>query len=223
MLHPILQRKKLVLLDFDGTLVDSMGMWESLDRRLLQMHGIEIPDGLSERLIPLNEDETAAVFLELGCPGTVKSIREFHDRMAQEEYEKSIPLKRGAKELLDELRSANVKLGIVSASTLARMLPCLSRLGLTGYFHIILPCGEYAVNKSTSEPYQMALKNLGISAEDAVFIDDFYGNINGARAAGITTVGVYDSIGAPTWGQMQQCADLCIESLDQLILREDNQ
>ena len=215
-LHPIFENKKLVLLDFDGTLVDSMSMWVDIDRQIFAASGLPVPDGLTERLIPLNEDETAAVFLEYGCQGTVESIRAMHDRLAQEQYEKIIPLKPGAKELLDALRAKDIKLGIVSAATLGRMLPCIARLGLTGYFSIILPCGDIGINKHTAEPYQMALETLNVDAEHAVFVDDFYGNINGASMAGLSTIGVYDSVGDANWPQMQQSADLCVLSLEDI-------
>ena len=216
-LHPIFENKKLVLLDFDGTLVDSMSMWVDIDRQIFAASGLPGPDGLTERLIPLNEDETAAVFLEYGCQGTVESIRAMHDRLAQEQYEKIIPLKPGAKELLDALRAKDIKLGIVSAATLGRMLPCIARLGLTGYFSIILPCGDIGINKHTAEPYQMALETLNVDAEHTVFIDDFYGNINGASMAGLSTIGVYDSVGDANWPQMQQSADLCVLSLEDIL------
>ena len=215
--HPLLKNKRIYLFDFDGTLVDSMTMWEDIDRRYLTRYGIPVPEGLSERLIPLDEDATAAVFVELGCPGTPQSIRAEHDRMAQEEYEQRIPLKPGARELLEQLRASGAKLGIVSASTLPRMLPCIARLGLTGYFNIILPCGEYGLHKNTPAPYELALQTLGLCAEDAVFIDDFHGNVKGAKQAGLTTIGVYDSVGDAGWATMQKTADLCVTSLFELL------
>ena len=215
--HPLLKNKRVYLFDFDGTLVDSMPMWEDIDRRYLARYDIPVPEGLSERLIPLSEDATAAVFLELGCPGTVASIRAEHDRMAQEEYEHTIPLKEGARELLDHLRASGATIGIISASTLTRMLPCIARLGLSGYFNLILPCGEYDMHKNTAKPYELALQTLGVHAEDAVFIDDFQGNIAGAKLASLTTVGVYDSVGAASWEAMQKTADLCVTSLTELM------
>ena len=216
-LHPIFENKKLVLLDFDGTLVDSMSMWVDIDRQIFAASGLPVPDGLTERLIPLNEDETAAVFLEYGCQGTVESIRAMHDRLAQEQYENIIPLKPGAKQLLDLLRENNIQLGIVSAATLGRMLPCIQRLGLTGYFSIILPCGDLGINKHTAAAYKMALDTLKIAASDAIFIDDFYGNVLGAKAAGVTTVGVYDSVGDANWSDMLRSADICVLSMCELV------
>ena len=207
----------IYLFDFDGTLVDSMPMWEDIDRRYLARYHIPVPEGLSERLIPLSEDATAAVFLELGCPGTVASVRAEHDRMAQEEYEQRVPLKEGARELLDHLRASGAIIGIISASTLTRMLPCIARLGLSGYFNLILPCGEYDMHKNTAAPYELALQTLGVRAEDAVFVDDFHGNVKGAKQAGLCSIGVYDSVGAASWETMQKTADFCVTSLTELL------
>ncbi len=221
MLHPILQNKKLVLFDFDGTLVDSMTMWVGIDQKIFDLNGIPVPEGLTERLIPLNEEETAKVFLEYGCQGTVDSIRALHDRLAQEQYETTIPLKEGARELLEALRDRGIRVGIVSASIMSRMLPAIRRLGLTGYFSIILPCGELNVNKHTKEAYDLALNTIGVAAEDALFVDDFYGNIQGAKDAGLATIGVYDEVGAKNWPQMQKTADICVTRLTELFCRED--
>ena len=63
----ILKDKKVVLFDFDGTLVDSMGMWGEVDKAILRLHGFPIPDNFTEEfmfpLIPLTEEETAQFFL----------------------------------------------------------------------------------------------------------------------------------------------------------------
>jgi FMN phosphatase YigB (HAD superfamily) len=63
----------------------------------------------------------------------------------------------------------------------------------------------------------MALETLNMDAEHTVFIDDFYGNINGASMAGLSTIGVYDSVGDANWPQMQQSADLCVLSLEDIL------
>ena len=67
----ILKDKKVVLFDFDGTLVDSMGMWGEVDKAILRLHGLPIPDNFTEEfmfpMIPLTGDETAQFFLDYGC------------------------------------------------------------------------------------------------------------------------------------------------------------
>jgi FMN phosphatase YigB (HAD superfamily) len=56
-----------------------------------------------------------------------------------------------------------------------------------------------------------------VDAEHTVFIDDFYGNINGANMAGLSTIGVYDSVGDANWSDMQRTADVCVLSMDDLL------
>jgi FMN phosphatase YigB (HAD superfamily) len=102
------------------------------------------------------------------------------------------------------------------------MQPCLDRHGLSDYFDMILPCGEQNVNKHTPQPYQMVLQALEITPTEAVFVDDFYGNVLGAKQAGVTTVGVYDSVGDANWAQMTRSADLSVLSLNDLLITEDD-
>ena len=77
------------------------------------------------------------------------------------------------------------------------------------------------MNKHTAEPYDLLLETLKIKPEDAVFVDDFYGNVNGAKEAGIATIGVYDRVGDANWESMKKSADLCVMSLQELLFEEE--
>ena len=207
----ILKDKKVVLFDFDGTLVDSMGMWGEVDKAILRLHGLPIPDNFTEEfmfpLIPLTEEETAQFFLDYGCKGTVKTILDQIEQLSQEQYEQHIEAKPGAVDLVRALRDKGVKVGLVTAATIGRILPCLARNGMTGYFNLILNCDHVGLPKTDPAIYRMAAERLGVSVDDVIFVDDNLGADQTAKAAGMVVYGIYDPSSAEYEEEIRQATD----------------
>ncbi len=210
----LLDRKKIWLFDFDGTLVDSMGMWGRVDVTIMQRHGAPVPEGFLDMLVPLSEEATAQCFLDHGCQGTVQSILQEISELADAEYATSIPLKPGARALLDGLRGRGVKLGLVTAATLVRILPCLERHGLSKYFDLILSCDSVGIPKSDPRIYRMALERLDGRAEDAVLLDDNITALRVAASAGLATVGVYDEHSDRHWEDIKREVTAALRSFE---------
>ncbi len=217
----LLNEKKVFIFDFDGTLVDSMGMWGEVDLAMLRLHGLPIPENFTEEfmfpLIPLSEEETAQFFLDYGCKGTVESILAEINALSLEQYKHHILPKRGAKELLTALHARGAKLGMVTAATMQRIVPCLARNGMEGCFDMILSCDEAKLPKTDPDIFRMALDRLGATAEEAVFFDDNLTALRTARQAGIATVGVYDSHADATWNEMCAEADAALRDFCGLV------
>ena len=64
MIKNFLENKKAVLFDLDGTLVDSMWMWEAIDIEFLGAYGYECPDDIQRAIEGMSFSETAVYFKE---------------------------------------------------------------------------------------------------------------------------------------------------------------
>ena len=65
-------------------------------------------------------------------------------------------------------------------------------------FHHMIISGEVGVMKPEARIYQIALEQAGVSPNEAVFVDDFYENIEGCRAVGMHGIHLRDPQAAMT-------------------------
>ena len=98
-----------VIFDLDGTLLDSMHVWEQVDQRFLRENRILPPAGISDRLKTMGIREAAAFFIsEFALDMTPEQVIARIENLAAEEYRLRIPLKPGVLEVLDGLDCADI-------------------------------------------------------------------------------------------------------------------
>lgn len=107
----------LALVDFDGTLADSMPYWLRLPADTLRAAGLPQPEGFAEyiRSVPIREiaRDMGAKYPQLEAE-TPLAVRWSAEMAAH--YAREIPLKPGAKKLLQTLRAAGLRVYILSAT-----------------------------------------------------------------------------------------------------------
>jgi HAD superfamily hydrolase (TIGR01549 family) len=91
----------------------------------------------------------------------------------------------GTHEALDRLKSAGLKLGIVSNAE-GRVEADARRFGLAKYFDVIIDSHVVGVEKPNPKIFQIALDALGVPPQQAMYAGDIYSiDMIGARRAGI--------------------------------------
>jgi len=79
------------------------------------------------------------------------------------------------------------KTGIIS-NTWDDLPAALAKWGIADAFDVIVGSGAEGVMKPDPRIFQIALERLAIEPSEAVFVDDFIENVQGARALGINAV-----------------------------------
>jgi 2-haloalkanoic acid dehalogenase type II len=98
-------------------------------------------------------------------------------------------LNEGVKDLLNELRSLGIKLGVVTNSFEGHSPQILEKLGISSYFESMVDGGDVSAYKPMKKPFQLALNELDAKPEESAFVgDEFYADIVGAKEVGMTTV-----------------------------------
>ncbi len=209
-------RFKAALIDFDGTLEDSMPWWLGLPRQSFLRAGIEPPAELEKwiRTVPMWElsARLCREWPALEAEGPL--LDQWMARM-KENYIRRIPLKAGASELLDELRARSLTLVILSATGRDLLEPAMAAHGLDRRVDLVFSEAE-AGSKHTEAPYRFLAGRLGLAAEEMILIEDAVRNIETASILGLGTVGVYDETMAPYQEELRRLADVYLPDLRDL-------
>jgi putative hydrolase of the HAD superfamily len=95
-------------------------------------------------------------------------------------------VREGTHEALERLKSAGLKLGIVSNAD-GRVAADAKRFGLAKFFDVIIDSRVVGVEKPNPTIFRLALDALEVPPEEAMYAGDIYAiDMLGARAAGIT-------------------------------------
>ena len=107
-----------VIFDLDGSMVDSMWVWRSVDIEYLGRRGIAMPEDLQASIGGRSFTETAIYFKErFRLPDSLETIKADWNRMAWDKYTHEVPLKKGVLELLQFCRRQGIKMGIATSNS----------------------------------------------------------------------------------------------------------
>lgn len=179
---------RAVIFDMDGVLVDSEKAWLEMFENLVGEYGRNLSAeeaanlyGCSKR----DEDRILGECLNLSC----EEARSIKDRYSKEHmFEYSSILYEGAKDLLNRLKKRNYLLGLASSSEKPHVEKMIRECGFSDTFDTVIDSSMIAKAKPDPMIYQIALENLGVTADQALIVEDSIYGLTAAERAGIRAV-----------------------------------
>lgn len=189
-----------VIFDLDGVLTETAEYHYRGWQRLADEEGIPFDRQANEAMRGLSRRDSLLHMLG-GQPRTEEQFEEMMERKNRY-YLESIKgispadLLPGAVELLDELRSAGIKVALGSASKNAQEV--IQRLGIADRVDTISDGYSVANSKPAPDLFLHAAAQLGIAPEHCVVVEDATSGVEAALAAGMWAVGLgpADRVGA---------------------------
>ena len=206
-----------VIFDLDGTLLDSMGMWRSLDGRFLLNHGIEPPADISGIVKDMTVEAACAYYADrFHLEMTPQQIGAEVMQMSADAYRNEMQLKPGAAELLHALAERGIPFGLASVTYFELLEAALNRLEIRDLFRFVLTPRPGEPGKDEPGIFLRGAAMLGTEPRETVVVEDALYAAKTAKQAGFYTVGVYEDEQAAQWPELQRLCDCTVPSLHAL-------
>lgn len=202
------------IFDLDGTLVDSMKIWDVLPGKVVRSFGAEPTDDLAYQLAAMDKQEAADYMIKTFLlPLSREEVLNRVNELVDEEYSSIVPLKKGADVLLEFLHSNKIPCSIATASEVSQAEQAMKRLGQWERFQFVLSCMQCG-SKSSPQIYYQAAERMGTVPEQTLVFEDALHAAQTAKKAGFVVVGVFDPSSAADEQKMRAVCDFYLPSLD---------
>ncbi len=227
--------RDLVVFDLDGTLIDSIGIWNEVDRRLrdnLALPPLGEADISAFRESSLRRHSAAAnpyleycriLGAEAGSPLSPEEILRLRYALGEDLLENEVDYKPGADRLVRRLRARGVRLAIASTTRrpnleiyLARNGNIRSKAPLDEFFDPILVRDDVREGKPNPEVYLRVLEATGVPTDRALAVEDALSGVEAARAAGLGVVAVRDRHAEPDRAAIDSLVLRTFDSFDEM-------
>ena len=206
------------IFDLDGTLADSNGVWEKIDRKILERNHVYLTDKQLKAAAAMSYDEILAFFASHGITMSSVELKAEMNELAVKEYRYNIFLKSGVKEYLKLLKENGKKIALATASPKTLYEPVLRNNCVYGLFDAFVTTDEVGAEKDFPDIYLTAAEKLECFPDRCVVFEDVLKGIVSAKNAGMYTVAVYDEYSSADFVTMRNMADSFIMSFDEMPL-----
>ena len=201
-----------VIFDFDGLILDTETPEFSAWQELYGTFSQTLDQDLWVQVIGTHDavwDPWAHLEELLGHPVDRDELRPVREKRHLELIDAQ-QVRPGVMQWLAEARELGLAVAVASSSSAAWVTTYLKRLGILDLFAAVATGDRVPRTKPDPAVYRLALQELGVSAAQAIAVEDSANGIAAAKAAGIFTVTVPNEM---TAGLDLTRADLRLDSL----------
>ncbi|MFJ3760430.1 HAD family hydrolase [Streptomyces sp. NPDC090080] len=179
-----------VLLDMDGTLVDTEGFWWDVEVEIFAGLGHTLDESWRHVVVGGPMTRSAGFLIEAtGAAITLADLSVLLNEGFEQRIGTALPLMPGAKRLLAELHEQQIPTALVSASHRRIIDRVLTSLG-PHHFNLSVAGDEVSRTKPYPDPYLLAAAGLGVDPARCAVIEDTATGVASAEAAGCQVVAV---------------------------------
>ena len=208
-------KKRLIILDLDGTLIDSLDDLTDAANHMRQEFNLPplcVPD--VKKLV----GEGARRLVERALPGLSPEERELGlENFLRYNYEHIADktfFYPGVRETLEQMSSSGLTLAVASNKSESHCREILRLLQSEKLFAAILGADSVAERKPSPEPLVFLMREFGFAVTETAMVGDSINDMKAGKAAGVFTIGCSYGYGAR---EELELADCVVNSFPELL------
>ncbi len=207
------------IFDFDGTIVDSMLMWEQVPAELIARYGEVMTHEMFVETEPMGADEECNWLHErLGVGESGQALFEELCEMVSEAYASRVDPFEGVREFLQSLADAGIPMIVASSTPGVCLRAGLRAHGLDHFFIDAIYTSDVGRGKEFPDVYYHALGLLGTERESTWVFEDAPFGVRTAHDAGFPTVALLNDHDGRDEGFLRQHCDILAHGYGELSL-----
>jgi HAD superfamily hydrolase (TIGR01509 family) len=206
-----------VIFDLDGVLIDSISVSWQVYNTIYNRYGIQIEEREYSKYegLPLR-DQIELINSEYKLSIDASSF-EKEVQASGNSYFNKIVTKDGVNEILEKLTSAGVPIGLGTSASRSFTLNQLNRMDLRKFFQAIVAYEDVPRHKPNPDVYKQVAKNLNVSPDICVVIEDSPNGVAAAKKAEMRCIAIKTKSVQET---LLSKADLILNSLNDLEIKD---
>lgn len=235
----MLKNKKIIIFDLDGTLIDSMGIWNKADESLIKKftnktveeffhdNNINAKDigQLRDRL--LAEFKSDDIYVQycawlkerFNTDMPAEEVLKIRWNFANELLQKEVDYKEDADVLLKKLKQNGYTLALATTTPKERLdlyRKILKKVNIDETFSVILTKEDVVHKKPDPEIYNKILEMLNVNQEECLVVEDALIGVKSAKNAGIEVINMYDKYSDADREEIEKLADYKVQNFKEL-------
>lgn len=209
---------KGAIFDLDGTLLDSMGVWDQVDIDFLKKRNLPMPDDYKQKIAAMGFPEAARYTIErFGFSETPEMLLQEWQGDGEGGLRPSCRLKARSKRLSGKLKSQGIPIAAATSGDRELFIPCLKHNDIYEYFDAIVTVSEVKRGKGFPDIYERAAELIGVAPAECMVFEVFSAGVKGALDGGFQAMGILDDSSKKEWESIRKMATCTIRDFQELL------
>ena len=207
---------KCAIFDFDGTLFDSMFIWDMIGEVYLRSLGKEPKPSMREDIRALSLYQSAYYFKkEYEIDLSLEEIMEGINKTVENFYIHEVQPKAGVVDFLRQMKQQEIATCIATASERYLIEAALQRCHMEDLFDAIFTCTEVGHGKDEPIVFRKAMECFDAERDNTIIFEDALHAVETAKKDGFKVAVVFDS-SEKRQTEIQQLSDFYITDFQQI-------